>query len=341
MSTLADASKEGLIHWAYLGDYTTGVVSVFSAKEKGAMVVAPEPEIQEPVDEIDSFGWGSFTTTKKDKKKRERPPARGWVTDKVEESVPIFQNLILEEVAVDEGPVKDIKEECVPLATEDAGVPVAEGANASSSSSKGKEPEITTPSTNHSYITPPEPLHPLYLHIQLYVFSHIYLIKPLTALASTKIKTHLQKSHQTSTRNITTETFDLLEYAFSNLPEKNELLEWLARYSSWKLGELREESGRLERLLEIEGGKFAKAMVRHVLSGKKVAFHNRYYSILFYLFYILSSYALGDISNEQILPLASDVDSSRLVRVFTKCDRSDNLADDLDLPQVHHPTPLK
>ncbi|KAF4637832.1 hypothetical protein G7Y89_g237 [Cudoniella acicularis] len=37
--------------------------------------------------------------------------------------------------------------------------------------------------------------------------------------------------------------------------------------------------------------------------------------------------ASGDISNEQILPLASNVDSSRLVGVFTKCDRSDNPAD--------------
>lgn len=33
--------------------------------------------------------------------------------------------------------------------------------------------------------------------------------------------------------------------------------------------------------------------------------------------------ASGDIANENILPLARDIDSSRIVGVFTKCDKAD------------------
>ncbi|KAH6666614.1 P-loop containing nucleoside triphosphate hydrolase protein [Halenospora varia] len=51
--------------------------------------------------------------------------------------------------------------------------------------------------------------------------------------------------------------------------------------------------------------------------------------------------ASGDISNEQILPLASTVDSSRLVGVFTKCDRSDNPSDIVKLVRDREGIPDK
>jgi hypothetical protein len=137
-----------------------------------------------------------------------------------------------------------------------------------------KEPDTNGPNgslAGESPIDTTEPLHPLLLHIQIYVFANIYIVDPLKTLSQQKIVTYLKKA-EISKKDFTSEIFDLLDFAFSNLPEDDALLYWLANYSSWKLGALRGDTGRLDNLLRREDGNFSRLLARHVLPSRASPF---------------------------------------------------------------------
>ncbi|KAF4618132.1 hypothetical protein G7Y89_g14977 [Cudoniella acicularis] len=267
-----EVTKEMLVcfvRWAYIGDYTTEAVGVSSEDEP--VVIEDEPAVFE--DQPVVFEWGStwgqpmespMPSTKKGKRGKKGKTVVVHSLPRVEEP---------ELVPSEEPPPPEppIEEEVLESAPEPEDCP---SPSADAEASKGKEPGSSSTTNHYLQMIPPSPLHPLYLHIQLYVFAHIYLISPLSTLALSKIKTHLQKAenafyHFTNNKNKTTnEIFDVLEYAFSTLPESDELIEWLARYASWKLGDLREEWERLERLLRVDDGRFAVMLVRFVVPGQ-------------------------------------------------------------------------
>lgn len=107
-------------------------------------------------------------------------------------------------------------------------------------------------------------MHPLLLHISLYVFADVYQIEPLKASTKQKILDQLEKLENLPESHERVAIFDLLDYAFSRLPEQDPLLHWLARYASWKLDDLRHICTRLDNLLSENDGKFARMLVRYL-----------------------------------------------------------------------------
>lgn len=119
-------------------------------------------------------------------------------------------------------------------------------------------PPVSSTSTNEP-VTPPH-LHHLLLNVQIYVFANIYLLPELSTLAQQKIIAY-------SSLNQTDEVdavFDALDYAIIHLPEDDELLDWFAKYASWKLDILRTDMGRLNTLMKKSDGKFAGLVIKHV-----------------------------------------------------------------------------
>jgi hypothetical protein len=107
----------------------------------------------------------------------------------------------------------------------------------------GKVNEIQA---NGSRIETTTRTHPLFLHIQLYVFANVYLIGSLKATSKQKIIAYLKKVENSYSRDSHTNAiFDLLDCASSYLPDSDPILDWLARYASWNLTHLRQESERL------------------------------------------------------------------------------------------------
>ena len=118
-----------------------------------------------------------------------------------------------------------------------------------------------------------KPAHPLFLHIQLYVFANVYQIDPLKNASQKKIIGYLKKVENSSSKSSYTDAiFDLFDCAFLYLPDSDPLLDWLARYAGWNLIALRQESERLENLLRTANGKFAGLLVKHVESSHKSPF---------------------------------------------------------------------
>jgi hypothetical protein len=110
-----------------------------------------------------------------------------------------------------------------------------------------------------------ENLHPLLLHIKLYVFAEVYLMEPLKTLSRQKIIDQLQKLGSLAEGHERVAVFDVLTYAFSSrLPERDAMLHWLARYASSKLDELKQMPSNFDKLLLDTDGNFAKLLVRYV-----------------------------------------------------------------------------
>jgi hypothetical protein len=115
-------------------------------------------------------------------------------------------------------------------------------------------------------------VHPLLLHLRLYVFAHTYLIGPLKVSAKKKMIDQLQKFGNLSDIGERAAVFDVLAYAFYRLPEDDPLLYWLGRYASWRIEDLRQMSTRLDDLLSDEDSSFAKMLVRYVNSSNTKPF---------------------------------------------------------------------
>ena len=116
-------------------------------------------------------------------------------------------------------------------------------------------------------------IHPLFLHIQLYVFANVYLMSSLKEISKHKIIAYLKKVENSHSMGpYTNVIFDLLDCASSYLPDSDPLLDWLARYASWKLALLRQESERLENLVRKADGKFAGLLIRHVVPSQRSPF---------------------------------------------------------------------
>jgi hypothetical protein len=107
-------------------------------------------------------------------------------------------------------------------------------------------------------------VHPLLLHVRLYVFAHTYLIEPLKVSAKEKMIDQLQKFGNHLDSGELAAVFDVLAYAFYRLPEDDLLLYWLGQYASWRLEDLRQMPTRLDDLLSDEDSSFAKMLIRYV-----------------------------------------------------------------------------
>lgn len=239
--TFEDVTEKTLIcfiTWAYLGDYSSKTVGISSNVEE----YVDEPMPTEP----EEYGWGVSKSRKKDKKGKRHSE---W--DRI---------YIVEDV-----PVPEPEPDLAPLCDTEIDPQTGET----------KKPDDTNdPQGNiagESRTDTTEPLHPLLLHIQLYVFANIYIVDSLKTLSEQKIVIYLEKA-ELSEKGCTSEIFDLLDFAFSNLPEDDDLLYWLANYSSWKLGALRVDMRRLDNLLRMVDGNFSRLLARHVLPSKKSPF---------------------------------------------------------------------
>lgn len=108
-------------------------------------------------------------------------------------------------------------------------------------------------------------LHPLLLHIKLYVFAEMYMIEPLKTLSMQKMIFQLKEFGALAEGYQRAAVFDALTFVFSSrLPEQDVLLHWLARYASWKLDELKQMPSSFDALLLQTDGNFATLLVRYV-----------------------------------------------------------------------------
>ncbi|KAK2762716.1 hypothetical protein FQN54_000890 [Arachnomyces sp. PD_36] len=120
--------------------------------------------------------------------------------------------------------------------------------------------------------TQTEPAHPLLLHIQLYVFADAYIMTDLQKLSRQKIREHLKSLSALNNENTREMVLDLLEYAFDNLREEDIMLTLLSLYASYRLGELRQSSQRLESLMLGSGGKFFRHFLPKITTAGRDAF---------------------------------------------------------------------
>jgi len=118
----------------------------------------------------------------------------------------------------------------------------------------------TTKMTNIQPVTLP---HYLVLNVQIYVFANIYLIQNLKALSQQKIIAYLELAHRNGT-DLVDALFDALNYALMHLPDDDELLDFLAKYASWKLAVLRSDMGKFNALMRKSDGKLGGLLLRHV-----------------------------------------------------------------------------
>lgn len=108
-------------------------------------------------------------------------------------------------------------------------------------------------------------LHPLLLHIKLYVYAEMYMIEPLKTLSMQKMIFQLKEFGALAEGYQRAAVFDALTFVFSSrLPEQDVLLHWLARYASWKLDELKQMPSSFDALLLQTDGNFATLLVRYV-----------------------------------------------------------------------------
>lgn len=108
-------------------------------------------------------------------------------------------------------------------------------------------------------------LHPIILHIKLYVFAEMYMIEPLKALSMEKLIVQLKGFGSLAEGHERAAVFDVLKFAFSSgVPGNDVLLHWLARYASWRLDELKQVSSSFEKLFSRTDGNFATLLMRYV-----------------------------------------------------------------------------
>ncbi|RDW68883.1 BTB/POZ domain-containing protein [Aspergillus mulundensis] len=81
--------------------------------------------------------------------------------------------------------------------------------------------------------------HPLLAHIRLYVFCSIYIIPDLRDLAFTRVTTAFKDLNQPTTLDTQLAVIAALRISFHNLLANDRLLDWLAHYAAYCLGQLR------------------------------------------------------------------------------------------------------
>lgn len=119
-----------------------------------------------------------------------------------------------------------------------------------------------------------EKLHPLLLHIKLYVFAEMYMIEPLKTLSMEKLIDQLKEFGNLAEGHEREAVFDVLTFAFSSrVPVNDVLLHWLARYASWRLDELKQMPSSLDRLLLQTDGNFATLLVKYVQKSPTYPFN--------------------------------------------------------------------
>lgn len=116
------------------------------------------------------------------------------------------------------------------------------------------------------------PLHPLLLNTYIYVFATIYLIDPLRAVSQQKLvdfmrEAVIMRGYETALK---VPLFEVLEYAIEHLSEGDELLDWLARWVDWNLGNFSQETERWTALIELEEGKLLNLMEKIGSSSSRV-----------------------------------------------------------------------
>lgn len=82
--------------------------------------------------------------------------------------------------------------------------------------------------------------HTLLCHLRVYIFADTYLVLGLKTLAFEKLTAGLIEMGQPSTLNEQLAVVDCLKEAFTRVPARDDLLDWLARYAAWSLDRLRQ-----------------------------------------------------------------------------------------------------
>lgn len=101
----------------------------------------------------------------------------------------------------------------------------------------------------------------------------MYLIEPPKVGAKRRKIDQLKKIDNLADGNERAAVFDVLNYTFSRLPEEDLLIHWLARYTSWRLEELRQMPTRFDDLLSGEDSTFTTMLLRYV-SSKALSMHS-------------------------------------------------------------------
>jgi hypothetical protein len=101
--------------------------------------------------------------------------------------------------------------------------------------------------------------HPLLAHIRLYIFAGVYLIGGLKQHAFEKMKACLQNLDKENEFGMPLIAIAMLRKAFSEVSPEDDLLDWLARYASFRLVRLRAQPS-FNDLLRAEPGLGARMM---------------------------------------------------------------------------------
>lgn len=111
-------------------------------------------------------------------------------------------------------------------------------------------------------------LHPLLLHAQIYVFADTYFMVALGGTAYSNLKCHLRDMGELNTSTKRDSVLDLIEYAFDNLRDDDNLLVILADYVNFRLFQLR-LSPRLVALLMGSDGKLLKTLLPKISGSSR------------------------------------------------------------------------
>ncbi|KAJ5882703.1 uncharacterized protein N7473_011137 [Penicillium subrubescens] len=82
--------------------------------------------------------------------------------------------------------------------------------------------------------------HTLLCHLRVYIFADTYLVSGLRTLAFEKLTAGLIEMGLPGTLNEQLAVVDCLKEAFTRVPARDDLLDWLARYAAWSLDRLRQ-----------------------------------------------------------------------------------------------------
>lgn len=86
-------------------------------------------------------------------------------------------------------------------------------------------------------------------HVNLYIFAEIYMVPEIQTLAFERATAHLVKLRKPKTEVQKKDVIDVLLAAFSELTSDDTLVDWLARYASWCIEELRTHGAFLSLLI--------------------------------------------------------------------------------------------
>jgi hypothetical protein len=81
--------------------------------------------------------------------------------------------------------------------------------------------------------------HPLLAHLRLYIFSDVYLISELKQLAYEKLTACFVDINRPQTLDQQRAVITVLRAAFLKIQPNDDLLDWLAHYASYSVGQLR------------------------------------------------------------------------------------------------------